>query len=75
MGRRRAGVSEGDVSPIDEDFEEVPVEPNYARQTVPQVYHGGSRQITESPVSPLEPERKLKSLKNSLRTPANQLQR
>ncbi|MCJ1381977.1 hypothetical protein MMC17_005089 [Xylographa soralifera] len=55
-GRRRAGVSGGDVSPIDEDFEEVPVEPNYVQQIVPRAHHSRSQQIIEPPVSPLEPE-------------------
>ena len=63
MGRRRVGVSDGDVSPIDEDFEEAPVEPNYAQQIVPQAYHSGGRQVIEPPVSPLEPECKQKYLK------------
>ncbi|MCJ1285400.1 hypothetical protein MMC26_004740 [Xylographa opegraphella] len=55
-GRRRVGVSDGDVSPIDEDFHEVLFEPNHAHQIVPQAYQGGSDQILEPPVSPLEPE-------------------
>ena len=63
MGRRRAGGFDGEVSPVDEDFEDVPMEPNYAQSTVPRTHRSGSRPIPESPVSPLEPERKVSYLK------------
>ncbi|MCJ1393482.1 hypothetical protein MMC18_006357 [Xylographa bjoerkii] len=55
MGRRRVGVPGGDVSPIDEDFEEVPVETDYIH-SAPRLHQGQTRQIIEKPVSPTELE-------------------
>ncbi|MCJ1397606.1 hypothetical protein MMC11_000801 [Xylographa trunciseda] len=53
MGRRRVGVPDGDVSPIDEDFEELPVETDYIQQIVPGGHQGGNRQFIDRPVSPI----------------------
>ena len=62
MGRRRVGVLGGDVSPVEEDLEEVPVEAEYVQQTGARLPQGERRQIIERPVSPLEPEGMLECL-------------